>query len=60
MTIQKRNKRKDNCVISRLIKEGSYDLLLDEIFTLLDFQSLISCGKVCTLWRGVIINVIRR
>ena len=48
------------CVISRLITEGSFDILIVKILTFLDFQSLVSCGKVCTLWREMTKTVIRR
>ena len=47
------------CVISRLISEGSYDIILIKIFTFLDKISLISCGKVCKLWRRILSDVIR-
>jgi len=47
------------CVISRLIAEGNYDIILLQIFSYLDKISLISCGKVCKLWRTVISNVMR-
>ena len=46
-------------VVSRLIIEGSYGLILTKIFINLDEQTIVDCGKVCHLWRQFLITSIR-
>ena len=58
--ISRMTNQDNKCVISRLITEGSYDLIINKILTFLDFQSFVSCGRVCSLWRSSIKTVMRR
>ena len=60
LSINRMRIQENNCVITRLITEGSYELLVNKILAFLDFQSLVSCGKVCYLWRASIKTVIKR
>lgn len=44
------------CVITRLFEDGSYEVILNRIFRLLDGASIESCSLVCKKWNEYIRN----
>ena len=51
---------RDNCVISRLMVSGNYEMIVAQIVSFLDIQSFLSLGQVCLLWRRYLSNNLRR
>ena len=50
----------DKSILSRLMTEGNYELIIVKIVSFLDLESLIKCCKVCQLWRHYLSIIVKR